>query len=101
MIASFKLRSICLILCVLISTLVNFTIGQIVEEFQVHGPMDLHNLAMNKFIEMRKVNPQENLSYDGEFLKAANQHAIKRNSRKPDEAFLLRVSVTFFIIHYT
>jgi hypothetical protein len=79
------------IACCMLTWLISPSCSQPVEEFQVHGPMDLHNLAMNKFMEMRKLNPQENLSYDGEFLQIANKHAVKRNSRKPDEAFSLRV----------
>eukprot|EP01031_Cornospumella_fuschlensis_P043345 gene43345-52984_t len=64
--------------------------AQQVEEFFVHGPMDLHNNAMNTYMEMRKVNPNENLNSEGEFMKRANAHAIKRMRRKPDEALLLR-----------
>lgn len=64
-------------------------LGQHVEEFHAHGPMDFHNQAMSKFLEMRKIDPKENLSYDGNFLKLANEHAIRRMSRKPDEAFIL------------
>lgn len=48
---------------------------------------------LKTFLEMRKADPTQNLSYEGEFLTRANNHAIKRLSRKPDEAYSLRVCV--------
>lgn len=62
------------------------------EEFLVHGPMDLHAQAMNAFVEMRKKNATATLSGDGEFLQRANDHAIKRMRRKPDDELVIRVS---------
>ena len=46
---------------------------------------------LQTFLDMRRADPNQNLSYDGEFLTRANNHAIKRLTRKPDEAFALRV----------
>eukprot|EP01038_Epipyxis_sp_PR26KG_P006439 gene6439-8859_t len=63
--------------------------SQVLEEFQVYGPMDFHNQAMNSFMELRKKDPTITLNYDGEFLKKASEHGTKRMLRKPDEAFQL------------
>lgn len=69
-------------------------LGQPVEEFFVHGPMDLHQTAMNAFMEARRKNPNISLSGDdSEFMKKANEYAVKRMRRKPDEELVLRVSV--------
>ena len=48
---------------------------------------------------MRKADPTQNLSYEGEFLTRANNHAIKRLSRKPDEAYSLRVRPCNYIYY--
>lgn len=66
----------------------------LVEEFQVYGPTDFHQAAMNKFMELRRKNPNITLNSDGEFLKSANEYAIARGRRRPDEALKLRVSST-------
>ena len=71
--------------------------AQQVEEFHAHGPMEFHDLAMNAFLEMRKVNPKENLSHDSPFLQRAAQHAVKRLTKKPDEAFELRVRDLYIV----
>lgn len=67
----------------------------LVEEFQVYGPTDFHQAAMNKFMELRRKNPNITLNSDGEFLKSANEYAIARGRRRPDEALKLRVSSIF------
>lgn len=63
----------------------------LVEEFQASGPMDFHSLAMNNFLELRKKDPSVNLNHDGEFLKRANEHAIRRMRRRPDIELSLQV----------
>lgn len=88
-------RTILTLLC-LVSIFTAGTMAHQVEEFYVHGPMDLHNTAMNTYMEMRKVNPNESLTSDGEFLRRANAHAIKRMRRKPEESLLLRVRVQIY-----
>jgi hypothetical protein len=71
------------------------THAQHVEEFIAHGPMDFHNLAMNKFMEIRRKDPSVNLSHDGEFLKQGNKHAIRRMRRKPEEELSYQVHIRF------
>lgn len=71
----------------------------IIEEFQAHDPQEFHKAAMDKFLEMRRKDPTQNLSSEGDFMKLANQHAVHRLRRKPDEALSLRVS-TLFYPHY-
>ncbi|KAJ1402076.1 hypothetical protein B484DRAFT_234221 [Ochromonadaceae sp. CCMP2298] len=61
-----------------------------IEEFHSHGPMEFHDLAMGAFLERRKIDPKENLSTDSPFMKLATEHAVKRLSRPPDEAFELQ-----------
>lgn len=85
------------------TALLSVTISQdVVEEFHAHGPMEFHDLAINKFLEMKKADPTQNLSHDSAFLQLATKHAVKRLSRKPDEEFELRVSVlqytTYFLL---
>jgi hypothetical protein len=65
-----------------------------IEEFHSHGPMEFHDLAMGAFLERRKIDPKENLSADSPFMKLATEHAVKRLSRPPDEAFELQVVTT-------
>ena len=65
--------------------------GQTVEEFHAHGPTEFHDLALNKFMEMRKANPEINLNHDSPFLEQATRHAIRRGMRKADESFELKV----------
>jgi hypothetical protein len=62
----------------------------IIEEFQAHDPQEFHKAAMDKFLEVRRKDPTQNLSSDGELMKLANKHAIVRLRRKPDEALSLR-----------
>lgn len=66
--------------------------AQPVEEFAAHNPMEFHNIAMNAFMELRKQDPTQNLSYEGDFMKKANEHAVRRMRRKPEEALTLKVS---------
>jgi hypothetical protein len=66
--------------------------AQFVEEFHAHGPTEFHDLAINKFVEMRKADPNLKLDQDSPFMKLATDHAIRRGMRKPDEQFELRVS---------
>lgn len=63
----------------------------VVEEFHAHGPTEFHDLAINKFVEMRKANPDLKLDSESPFLKQATSHAIKRGMRKADEEYELRV----------
>jgi hypothetical protein len=65
--------------------------AQFVEEFHAHGPTEFHDLAINKFVEMRKADPNLKLDQDSPFMKLATDHAIRRGMRKPDEQFELRV----------
>eukprot|EP01039_Chlorochromonas_danica_P003198 gene3198-3501_t len=67
-----------------------FTWAEKIEEFFIYGPMELHQTAMNKFMEMRKADPSLTMGNDGEFMKLANEHAIRRLRRKPDEELVLR-----------
>lgn len=78
-----------LLLLFLLVTATTCVFGQ-VEEFQVHGPMDFHAKAMNTFLEMRRVNPKENMTMDSPFMQLANEHAERRMSKKPDAVFELR-----------
>lgn len=61
-----------------------------VEEFFAHGPMDFHNAAMDAFIKLRKEDPTQNLSLDGEFLQSANDYAVKRGVKAQDESLKIR-----------
>lgn len=63
----------------------------IIEEFQAHDPQEFHKAAMDKFLEMRRKDPTQNLSTEGEFMQLANKRAVERLRRKPDEALNLRV----------
>lgn len=73
--------------------------GAVIEEFQAHDPQEFHKAAMDKFMEMRRSDPTQNLSYDGEFMKMANKRAIERNIRRPDEALQLRVSSSLVLFN--
>jgi len=75
----------------------DFSKAQHVEEFIAQGPMDFHNLAMSKFMEMRKKNPKESLDHDSEFMKMGNRHAVRRNRRKPEEELTYQVSISSFV----
>jgi hypothetical protein len=65
-----------------------------VEEFPIYGPNDVHQTAMNEFMAIRRKDPTANLSTDGEFMKKANEYAVKRGRRRPEEELSLRVSCT-------
>ncbi len=65
----------------------------IIEEFQAHDPQEFHKAAMDKFLEMRRKDPTQNLTSDGEFMKLANKRAVERLRRKPEEELSLRVSL--------
>jgi hypothetical protein len=71
--------------------------AQTVEEFHAHGPTEFHDLALNKFLAMRKANPDLKLDHDSPFLKSATEHAVRRGMRKPDHEFELRVSCWFVV----
>ena len=62
-----------------------------VEEFQVHGPMDLHSAAMEQYILARKENPNDKLEYDGPLMKRARKQAVRRMMTVADEELSLRV----------
>jgi hypothetical protein len=66
-----------------------------VEEFPIYGPNDVHQTAMNEFMAIRRKDPTANLSTDGEFMKKANEYAIKRGRRRPEEELTLRVCYFF------
>lgn len=66
--------------------------GEMVEEFHVHGPTEFHENAMKSFMEQRRINPNITLDTNGEFLQKANEYAIKRGRRRPEEALKLKVS---------
>ena len=81
-----------LVLLVWVSVSISFVVSGSVEEFHSHGPMDFHNMAMDKFVKIRKEDPTADLSHDGKFLSDGTEHAIKRGSRKSKDAFKLRAS---------
>lgn len=54
------------------------------EEFPVYGPQDLNNYAMNAFLDLKKVEPDADMEYNGTFMTTARSHAIRRNALKPD-----------------
>ena len=41
---------------------------------------------------MRKEDPNQNMSMEGDFMKLAMEHAERRMSKKPDSAFEIAVS---------
>ncbi len=67
------------------------TVVSMIEEFQARDPQEFHKAAMDKFLEMRRKDPTQNLTSDGELMKMANRRAIERLRRKPDEALILSV----------
>lgn len=82
------------LVCVVL-TLVASGAAQVVEEYYVHGPMDLHQTAMNAFLEVRRKDPTASLTgTDSEFMKKANEYAVKRMRRRPEDELALRVSTT-------
>jgi hypothetical protein len=84
-----------LVTCVFLAFFATTGAPQPVEEILVHGPMDFHNTAMNTFLEMRRQNPNENLTSDGNFLQRANEHAVKRMRRRPDDELSMKVLISF------
>lgn len=76
----------------------NFALDAAVEEFHSHGPMEFHDLAINAFLEMKKVDPTISLGHDSPFLERATKHAIKRLARKPNEEFELKVTYCVYAL---
>eukprot|EP01041_Mallomonas_annulata_P007399 gene7399-15106_t len=63
---------------------------QLVEQFHIHGPSDLHKVAVDTYLEERKKNPQEDLGENSNIMKRARDHAIKRFSTKAENELLIR-----------
>jgi len=66
-------------------------LSQRIEEFHILTPMDLHGLAMDKFMQYRKeIDPKANLDYDSPLMKMAQEYAVKRFIVKPERELALR-----------
>ena len=82
-----------LFLCLLVVASVSFQNDvSAIEEFHISSPMDLHGLAMEKFLQYRKdVDPKASLNYDSPLMKTAHDHAVQRLIAKPEHELKLRV----------
>jgi hypothetical protein len=68
----------------------NISYSKKVEEFIIHGPMDLHNVATESFVETRRLNPEATMESDDEFMMNAKKHAVRRGVMTSEEDLLLR-----------
>jgi hypothetical protein len=68
--------------------------AQVVEEFHVFGPTELHDAAVSDFIEMRRLNPNETIDHDSTFMKKARAQAVKRLNMQPEESISLKVRMS-------
>lgn len=73
------------------SRLVN---SQNVEEFHISAPMDMHGLAMDKFLQYRRdVDPNAKLDHESPLMKLAQEHAVRRFIARPESDLKLRVTL--------
>ena len=58
----------------------------ILEELQVYGPMDLHQLSLDYFLERRRVDPTETMEADSPLMQRARDQAVRRLAMQaPDD----------------
>lgn len=88
-------RSLCLsrLLVLAAAAVIGRVFPQQIEEFHISSPMDLHGLAMDKFLQYRKeVDPQASLDYDSPLMKGAHDYAVSRFNAKSESELKLWVS---------
>ena len=62
------------------------------EEFVVRGPNELHNVAIDTYIEERRKNPEiKDMGDDSPIMKRARDHAVRRFSTQAEEDLSLMV----------
>jgi hypothetical protein len=68
-------------------------LGIALEEFVVRGPNELHNVAIDTYIEERRKNPEiKDMGDDSPLMKRAREHAVKRLASLREEDLSLMVS---------
>ena len=66
-----------------------------IEDFSLHSPTDLHDAAFDKYIKMRRTDPNVSFEDDSPIVKAAHENAVKRLCAKPNDEFSIVVSIHF------
>ena len=62
-----------------------------VEELSISGPMELHDIALNEFVQMRRSDPTVSFS-EGPLLETIREHSVKRLMTVSNELLTLIVS---------
>lgn len=70
-----------------------------VEELSISGPMELHDIALNEFVQMRRSDPTVSFS-EGPLLETIREHSVKRLMTVSNELLTLIVSynVSLYIL---
>ena len=55
------------------------------EELQVYGPMDLHQLSLDYFLERRRADPTETMESDSPLMQRARDQAVRRLAMQAPE----------------
>jgi hypothetical protein len=58
--------------------------------FALQGPMDLHEMAMKEFMDMRRKDQSVTMEKTGAFMELAKEYAVKRHAMKEESHFSLR-----------
>lgn len=75
---------------IVLIVLVVVSLAEAIEEFHAHDPNAFQASAMSTYMDLRRKDSTQNLSYDGELLQRGKRHAIERGLRKSDEELVLR-----------
>ena len=67
----------------------------VLEEFSIHGPMEIHDTALDTYMKLRRENPSATFDDESPLRKSIDEYAIKRNSMKPVSEISLLVSSHF------
>lgn len=76
-------------------------LGQVVEEFSVRSPNELHSAAIATFIKERDIDPANKVGgSDTPIMRRAREHAVKRFSAKAESSLKVEVVLYNFTLIY-
>lgn len=83
----------CMKMWLIFTVLINIAVLCVsLEEFVVRGPNELHNVAVDTYIEERRKNPEiKDFGDDSPLMKRAREHAVKRLASQREEDLSLMV----------
>jgi len=70
-----------------------------IEEFELFNPMEVHNAAIEVYMDIRRNNDNETLEHDSTFMELARAHAIDRLLLRDEDELKLRISAERYLLY--